>query len=175
MTQLTRGTIVFAAVGLLAFPSLAQAHALGAEAKLKDGTVYVEAFFDDDSAAIDAKIHVEDEAKKVVAEGRTDKKGRWSFPAPAAGKYRVIVDAGAGHRASVGLTIPGVAATTAPSAPPPDQKKAEELVVSDGTRSEFTGIPWLKVAIGLGVVSLVGIAAALSLRKPNTQVKEATK
>lgn len=172
-----RNSRMCAMVSLLALlffglPTVASAHALGAEAKLKDGKVYVEAFFDDDSPAVDAKVHVEDEAKKTVVEGRTDKKGHWSFPSPPAGKYRVIVDAGAGHRASVGMNIPGVppakaepaAETKTPSID--DNKESSEVVVSEGARrAEFTGIPWLKIGIGFGVLGLLGLIAPIAIRK----------
>jgi len=93
----------------LLLPGVALAHAVGVEAKLKDGKVNVEAFFDDDTPAQEAKIIVTDADGKTVAEGKTDKTGRWSFPAPAAGKYKVVVEAGPGHRATTTLTVPAPA------------------------------------------------------------------
>jgi hypothetical protein len=84
----------------------ASAHALGAECNLRDGRLELEAYFDDDTAARDASVRLLDAGENVVAEGRTDDEGRWSYPAPAPGRYRVVVDAGAGHRTQLRLTIP---------------------------------------------------------------------
>ena len=77
-------TRFLAAAVLLALPAAASAHALGAEAKLKGGRVHLEAYYDDDTAADGARVKAEG-GGKVVAEGRTDEKGRWSFAAPPAG------------------------------------------------------------------------------------------
>jgi nickel transport protein len=121
-------------------PAAADAHAVGAEPKLVDGRLQVDAFYDDDSPAEDAKISVTDAAGNVVAEGKTDDKGRWSCPAPPPGKYGIKVDAGAGHRAVVKFTVPDPAAPAAGGPP-----------VSDGpTRAEFTGpVRYVWAAVGL--------------------------
>jgi hypothetical protein len=70
----------------LLFAGSASAHALGVEARLKDGRVVVEAFYDDDTPARDARVVVRDEDRTAVAEGRTDGDGRWSFATPPAGR-----------------------------------------------------------------------------------------
>ena len=145
---------------LLAVPAAASAHGIGVEARLKGDRVHVEAFFDDDTPAADAKVAVTGEDGKAVAEGKADAKGLWSFPVPAAGKYRVLVDAGGGHLAKTTITIPprpegigppatGVVALE--EAPPPP-----ELVVSDGpTRAQVTEGRWLMAGVGLAVIGLL--------------------
>ena len=90
----------------LAAAAPALAHRLGADCTLRANKVEVEAFYDDDTPARQARVAVKDAAGKVVAEGRTDDKGRWRFSTPKAGRYRVTVDAGPGHIASVSLTVP---------------------------------------------------------------------
>ena len=85
-------------LGLLLVPAIASAHGLFAECKIEADIVRVSAYFDDDTDATGAKVRVLDADKRVRAEGTTDEKGKWSFPRPTAGKYRVEVDAGAGHR-----------------------------------------------------------------------------
>ena len=35
----------------------------------------------------------------------TDKNGRFTFPLPEPGEYRIVADAGAGHRAKKTLTV----------------------------------------------------------------------
>jgi nickel transport protein len=163
------GGFVVAGWLVLVIPAVAHAHALGAEAKLKDGKVTVEAFYDDDTPATDAKVVVTDSDGKLVAEGKTDKVGKWSFSAPPAGKYKVVVDAGAGHRATVTLTVPESPRPVQPETagrPAPGSPVAsvggEEVVVSEGpTRSEFTG--WRRLAWAVaGLVVIGGGTFALS-------------
>ena len=152
---LTFLTITFA-------PSAARAHALGVEAKLKDGKVAIEAYYDDDSPAIKAKVQVLQGKDNVVATGITDDKGRWTFDAPPAGKYQVIVDAGAGHKAETTLTIPAAALTDVATSP------AAPSISAGPSREEFTRIPWLKIGLGLAAIAILAGAYLLSslLRKP---------
>jgi hypothetical protein len=140
-----------AALLTLAGAAPASAHALGAEARLKGEYVEVEAYFSDDTPARAARVSVFDEAERTVAEGRTDDAGRWQFLRPAGGTYRVTVDAGAGHRARVTLTIPVEAA-------------AGEAVSEGPSRAEFTRTPWNRVAVGLGAIALAAIVAWAALR-----------
>jgi hypothetical protein len=121
--------------------------------------VEVEVFYDDDTPAINAKVQVLDANEKVTLSGTTDTQGRWTFATPAAGKYEVRADAGAGHRAKTSLAVPVVAESPAP------------VAISDGpTREEFTRFPWLKVAIGVAVLG--GIAVAFMIA-PSLRKKEA--
>lgn len=142
----------------------APAHALGVECKLKDGTVVLEAFYSDNTPARDAKVIVRDPHGKELATGHTDDAGRWTFPAPAPGKYEVTCDAGAGHRRPVIITIPSPAALK-PITPTP-----EEIVVTGGpTREELTRFPWLRLV--LGVAAIGGLAVLLWLATRRRQVK----
>lgn len=154
---------------ILTIPTVADAHAVGAEARLKNGKVMIEAFYDDDTPVADAKVVITNPDGKLTAEGKTDKEGKCSFEAPLPGKYKVIVDAGAGHRATVGLTIPitvppqtsesgSVANSTGTVLSPTN----DEVIVSEGpTRSEFTG--WRRLAWAVaGVVILGGGSWALT-------------
>jgi nickel transport protein len=131
----------------------ASAHALGAECKLVGDRVEVEAYYDDDTPARDARVSVRDTGKQVVAEGRTDSEGRWSFARPAAGSYEVVVDAGAGHRVEVKLTVPGAAPAAVP-----------QTISTGPTREEFTSFPWSKVALGLAVIACLGLGWWLARR-----------
>src|SRR5262245_34849815 len=95
------------AVGLL-MPNPSWAHALKAECTLKNGKIMVEAFFDDDAPAVNAKVEVRDGGDQILAGGQTDVQGLWSCPAPAPGQYVLIVDAGMGHRAREPIAVPDV-------------------------------------------------------------------
>jgi len=120
-------------------PGRAGAHALGAECKLVGARVELEAYYDDDTPARQARIRVIGAGGTIVAEGKTDAAGNWSFARPAAGKYEVQIDAGAGHRKVVALSVPDDA--TAPR-------------VSEGpAREEFTRSPWPRLLVGLLVIA----------------------
>lgn len=156
----------------LLFPGVsafaAASHGLGGECKLIGDRVVVEAFFDDDTPARDARVRVEF-GTTVVAEGRTDSKGFWSFSRPAAGQYVVAIDAGEGHRVKIKMTIPdrkgaenAVVGTSNHAAAPP-APAADPVTVSEGPgREEFTQVRWKGMAGGLLIIAL--IAAALWLR-----------
>jgi len=137
--------IVASSVALLACPADLFAHALGVECRLRQGKVEVEAYYSDDTPAPGAEVSVRDEKDKEIAAGQTDREGRWSFAAPPPGKYQVVVEAGAGHRARTQITIPVSA--------------ADALRISAGPpRGDFTRFPWLKLMIGIGAIAFFGIA-----------------
>ena len=128
---------------LLALPALAHAHAVGVAAKLVGGGVRIEAFFDDDEPAADAKVTVRDAANNLIAEGTTDAAGVWSFALPPAGKYTVRLDAGDGHATTTVITVPPGAAGA--------------IAISEGpSREARTGWHrWAAVAVGLLTIAAV--------------------
>jgi hypothetical protein len=141
---------------LLLAAGSAHAHGLNVECKLTHDTVVVEAFYTDNTPARDAKVTVRDPHGGEIASGRTDDAGRWSFPAPPAGKYEVACDAGGGHLRRAIITIP-TAMSLKPITPPP-----EEIIVTGGpTREELTRFPWLRLF--LGVAAIGGLAVLLWL------------
>ncbi len=157
-------TVAVALAAVLGGAPRAAAHALGAECRLQGGRVELEAYYDDDTPARAAKVRVEDGARRVVAEGKTDAEGRWSFAQPAPGRYRVLVDAGVGHRKEVDVTIPA-----APGDPVATANQPPVTVSAEPTREEFTRFPWLKLGIGLGVIGGVAAAFLLSRRVRRSQ------
>lgn len=134
---------------LIAFPAAASAHAIGADATIKGGRVHIEAYYDDDTAAIDASVLVVGDGKEV-ASGTTDSAGKWSFAAPPPGDYRVTVDAGAGHRVTIKVKVPN----GLPASP------VEERPVTEGKRrEEFTRVPWQGLTVGVGALGLIAVAS----------------
>lgn len=135
----------------------ADAHKLGAECRLHDGRVELEAYYDDDTPARDAHISVLDAEQQLVAEGRTDAKGCWSFAAPQPGSYVVTVDGGAGHRTHVNITLPSTSASTAPQQESACGNESASVTVSEGPhRAAFTGTPWMNLAVGVAILGGVG-------------------
>jgi nickel transport protein len=143
-------------------PHELRAHGLGAECSLKNGNVHVEAFFDDDSPAVNAVVEVRDSQEKSIASGKTDAKGLWSFPAPPAGQYFLVVDAGMGHKKRVEFSIPGITPVKDLSVTSEASKKT---ILSGATREELTRFPYLKVGLGLGVILLFGAAFSVALKR----------
>ncbi|MBX9678485.1 MAG: carboxypeptidase-like regulatory domain-containing protein [Gemmataceae bacterium] len=145
--------LLFSIAVCLIAPALVFAHGLGADAKVKDGKIHLEAYFNDDTPARDSRVEVTDDAGKKIAEGKTDEQGLWNFPLPPAGKYRVVVDAGEGHRAKLTIDVPAGESNDAKD-------------VSEGpSRDEFTRLPWGRLAIGLAAIAVIGAALPWLLRR----------
>jgi hypothetical protein len=146
-----------AALSALLTPGGATAHALGADCTLRDGRVEVEAYYSDDTPARHATVRVRDANNELMAEGHTDEEGRWSFPAPPPGRYAVVVDAGAGHRTRVTLTVPPRAESD------PESEPATRL--SDGPpRVDFIRFPWLRAGLGVGAIAALALLARIIYR-----------
>lgn len=159
------------------------AHAVGVDCTLGLGKVEVEVFYDDDSPAAKAKVVVVNANEEVVAQGVTDQHGRWTFRKPAAGKYEVRVDAGAGHRTKKKIDVP---ASTAPDAAigilldvslrieaPVAAPLLPGTAISDSTvRADFTRLPWEKVLLGFGIIGcLSGVFVLVSIMRKNARAK----
>jgi hypothetical protein len=164
-------TVLLAGLMLALAPTWAFAHAVGVSCILRGDKVEVEAYFDDDSPAVKAKVQVVNAKGEIVASGVTDEKGNWNFARPAPGKYEVRLDAGAGHRAKKTIDVPvskplecaigslqGVAVRVRDAAP---ASSAAPTIAVGPTRAEFTRTPWLNVAIGFGIIG--GLAGAFLL------------
>jgi hypothetical protein len=161
------GRLSLGVLFLLAAATTASAHGVGVEAKLKGTVVHVEAYYDDDTPAAQSTVTVTAEDGRAIAEGKTDAKGAWSFPAPPAGTYRVTVNAGDGHLAKTTVRVPLPESQPAPT--------AVDTTVSDGpSREEFTRFPWEKVALGLGGIAVVTAAIWWWGRRRNASAPRAS-
>lgn len=134
---------------LVAAQSTALAHAIGIEAKLKEGKVSVEAYYDDDTPASGARVVVEGSDAKVTLEGVTDERGMWSFPVPSPGIYVIRLHAEDGHSTRTRITIPGPGIRDELATTPSD------LPISDSpSRATFTGpMRWVMTALGLMLIA----------------------
>lgn len=140
------------------------AHAISGECRVRGHKVEVQAYFDDDAPAQNARVFVYDSQKKEVAQGRTDKEGRWTFSRPQPGKYEVVIDAGAGHRTTLKMAV----SEEAPSAGSSGDSLPSETtpVLSEGpTREEFTRFPWQNLGIGLLVIAAASLAVFALVRR----------
>lgn len=94
------------------------AHDLQAVVRIEAEAVKIEAGYDDETPAEEARVTVLDGERKTIASGVLDERGLWSFPRPAAGSYLVVVEI-AGHRDRVEFVIPGASTGKSESAPSP--------------------------------------------------------
>lgn len=134
----------------LLFAGPASAHGVFMDPRVQAGRVVVEAYFDDDTPTQDAKVTAVDQSGAVVAEGRTDDKGVWSFPAPPPGQYKLTLDDGTGHRCTRTLTVEGSGESAADGPP----------------RSAVTGPgKWLAAAGGLLLIAGLTAVARRAARR----------
>lgn len=147
---------------LLSVTSPTLAHNVGIDYAQEKGTatVKIEVFFDDDSPAVNVKVEVLDQDKKVVASGKTDAKGFWTFTAPAPGVFQVHANAGGAHLSDRKLTVDDWRGMPEQTADPPTPLPRDGL-----TRKEFTRFPWPALGIGLGVIFLFSVAFLIARRK----------
>lgn len=128
-------------------------HALHASVSIKDGRLRVEAFYDDDLPAQRAKVTLsssDPNSRSDIIRGETDDSGVWEVALPAPGDYKLIVDAGAGHKTTKFVTV----ATTPP---PADGENGDD-------RASLTAFPWTKLLLGITAIALFFGALAGILR-----------
>lgn len=125
---------------VLVVPGVAGAHGLEAECRIEGERATIRAFFDDGTPASEAWIKVIDATGSVVVEGKADDRGIFAFPTPGPGRYKLRVDAGAGHMIELPLQNTGP------------------------TRAAFMGYPWFKVGIGLGSIAVFALAFWIARR-----------
>jgi len=128
---------------LLSGTTSAFAHRLHVDPKVVGDQLRVEAYYDDDTPAQEAKITVRS-GDMTVAEGRTDEKGVWTCPKPAAGKYTVRAES-VGHAATESLDINEIAASEPVAS---DESKSAQRLANTRT-------PWRNLAVGLGLLGTV--------------------
>ena len=94
-----------AALGGLLTPAPARAHAFHADVTVAD-VVTVVAYFDGDEPAESADVEVIDADGTVIASGKTDARGSWTFPKPKPGAY-VLTARSIGHVAKQEFRVDG--------------------------------------------------------------------
>ena len=144
---------LFVVLLLFLAPGFLQAHGLGATWKVSGDKLLIEAYFDDDSEAQDAKVQLLDKQEKVVAQAKTDARGQCALPAPSPGNYHLVIDAGAGHRHREELVIPENPAANQESTAPKREDKARIL--------------WTRAAIVVAILAAFAFASWFSMRQRN--------
>lgn len=152
--------LIFSLVVLTGLPAHAFAHKLIVDPRIKGERLHVEAFYEDETPAQQAKIIVLN-GDTVVAEGRTDEKGVWSCPKPFAGTYLVKAES-LGHAAKETLVI------AEPKSNAGTTSEGNPIVIVDDSNSKAdeeraakTQTPWNRIGLGLGVIIGVTLMSLL--------------
>ena len=130
-------TLIFCATPLFA-------HRLLLTCKVAGDTVHVEAYYEDDTPAQNARVALL-LAEKIITSGRTDERGVWVCPKPTGGDYLVLART-EGHTAKENLLIPS---------------EQNELTTPENSEVEVqservakTQTQWWRLGLGLLVISL---------------------
>ncbi len=110
--------LVLTLVSLLARPLPARAHAAYIFAWVDGERVCSESYFAKKSKIRGGAVTVQSSSGRTLAEGRTDERGLWCFPAPPVQDLHFAVNAGQGHRAEFVLPARNFPAGNARTAPP---------------------------------------------------------
>lgn len=115
----------------------AMAHKVNVFAYVEGDRVAVEGYFGGDAKCQDCPVEVFDQTGKKIHEGKTDKKGLYSFKLadlPAfSGGLKIVLVAGMGHKADYTLSaadLPGSKESKAPSETQPRETKSEQAPAS---------------------------------------------
>ncbi|MSR53531.1 MAG: carboxypeptidase regulatory-like domain-containing protein [Gemmataceae bacterium] len=127
------------------------AHKLIVDPRIKGDRLHVEAFYEDDTPAQQARITVLN-GDTVIAEGRTDEKGVWSIAKPMPGTYLVKAES-LGHAAKETLVIAeskSRAENSVGGSPLTVVDNSDSL--ADEERAAKTRTPWNRIGLGLGLI-----------------------
>lgn len=82
------------------FTTPVYAHKVNLFAYAEGGKIYTESYFPDGKAVEAGTIEVLDSQNQKIAEFKTDKEGKCSFPIPKKDDLTIVIDASMGHKNS---------------------------------------------------------------------------
>ena len=133
---------------------------MGVEVRLKNNQIHIEVFFHDNSPAPGSLVTIENEAGDKILCEKTDKEGKLQAPAPLPGKYKILVNDGAGHVSSTSMTIPKTNSA---------ETNNETLLISKSPdRNQFIQTPWLGMVVGLATIAALGFIASRLYQNPKS-------
>jgi hypothetical protein len=118
-------------------------HKLCAKLDIQADKLIVEAFYDNDIPAENAKVKLLQQ-QKTLAEVTTDDRGMCTLAIPPAGDYLLEINAGGGHRTEVTFTI-----------------GAEAVAAAGDTKADVSNQRWWGTTVG---VLIIVIATVLGRR-----------
>lgn len=80
------------------FHAPAYGHKVNIFAYVENGKIFTESYFPDGKAVEDGVIEVLDSQGQKIAEGKTDKEGKFSLPIPKKEDLTIVINASMGHK-----------------------------------------------------------------------------
>jgi len=157
------GPVVVAVIlgaGLLS-PHPALAHKLLLDYTAVNEGLLVEAFFPDGTPARNTTMRLMTPDGKVLQQGMTNDHGGYLFPVPEHADYVADADAQMGHYAKVDVPAAALTGVTLSETATADAAEIERTV----TKVRAEPFPLKRVAIGFGVLAVLGGGALLASRR----------
>jgi cobalt/nickel transport system permease protein len=151
--------VIIGAALLAPHPALAHKLLLDYTA-VKEGLL-VEAFFPDGNPARNTTMRLMTPDGKVLRQGMTNEHGGYLFPVPERADYVADADAQMGHYAKVAIPASALAGVTLSETATVDAATIEQTV----SKVKAEAFPLKRVAIGFGVLAVLGGAALLASRR----------
>lgn len=151
---------------LLGMPHAAWAHRLEGQYKvLPGGKIRVESWFDlTGDSPVGAKVRALGPMDEVLADGKLDDKGFFTFEVVRAETLRVVISAGGGHRKELLIKDSELASFISRAGGSPKQESGTEVARESPSPSERrSGVTLQDVLVGVGFVLAVA-AFVISLR-----------
>ncbi len=88
--------VVLVAFALFLAP--AYGHKVNIFAYVENGKIFTESYFPDGKPVEDGEIEVLDSQSQKIAEGKTDREGKFSLPIPKKDDLTIVINASMGHK-----------------------------------------------------------------------------
>ncbi|MBF0507316.1 MAG: carboxypeptidase regulatory-like domain-containing protein [Deltaproteobacteria bacterium] len=93
-----KSLVVICLFGSILCAGPAYAHKVNIFAYVENGKIYTESYFPDGKKVEFGTIQVFDSQNQKLAEGKTDKEGKFSLPIPKKDDLTIVIDASMGHK-----------------------------------------------------------------------------
>ncbi len=98
-SPVAKACVAFTIVLFAALPALA--HKVNIFAYVESNVVYTESYFPDGKTVADGSIEVITPSGEILAQGKTDQEGNFSFPLPAQQEdLTIVLNASMGHKST---------------------------------------------------------------------------
>jgi hypothetical protein len=132
---------------------------LDTELGLKGNIVAVKVFHEDQTPAKGLKVALVDAQKNVIADGKINADGEWSWPAPGPGLYHVVLDPGTGDKDIKRYPIEVRPVALPSPEPDPDRSRCEHCPAPPAapTGVASPSFPFTVGGVALGALALWGM------------------
>lgn len=153
-------TQAFTLLCLLALnPTTLTWHDMGMDAKVTGKEVLIEVFYEDSAPAADADVEVFDDARVVVANGKTDASGTWRSAALPDGDYQIVVEDGDGHSTWENVTV-GEPPTESSASADEQDDMSDTMISANGSENanQDDSFWWIAGFLSVAVALIAGLS-----------------